>query len=95
MFVDSLINQYDIIGLQETKTDDADSYIEIPGYKIFFHNRNSLSRYRSGSIILLVKNEISPFVRVDQSKKSKLILSFLSQKNYLTMKIFLKIYSAA
>ena len=43
----SLINQYDIIGLQETKTDDTDSYIEITGYKIFFHNRHSLSRYRS------------------------------------------------
>ena len=76
----SLINQYDIIGLQETKTDDADSYIEIPGYKIFFHNRNSMSRYRSGGIIILVKNEISPFVRVDQSKKSKLILFFSLSK---------------
>ena len=69
-----------LFGLQETKTDDADSYIEIPGYKIFFHNRNSLSRYRSGGIILLVKNEISPYVRVDQSKKSKLILFFSLSK---------------
>ena len=79
----SLINQYDIIGLQETKTDDADSYIEIPGYKIFFHNRHSLSRYRSRGIILLVKNEISPYVRVDQSKKSKLILFFFSLKRII------------
>ena len=31
----SLINQNDIIGLQETKTDESDTYIDIPGYKLF------------------------------------------------------------
>ena len=76
----SLINQYDIIGLQETKTDDADSYIEIPGYKLFFHNRNCLSRYRSGDSVLIVKEHLTSFVKIDRSKKSKLILFFTLSK---------------
>ena len=32
----NLIRNYDIIGIQESKTDDTD-VIEIPGYSIFFH----------------------------------------------------------
>ena len=62
----SLINEYDIIGVQETKTDDEDSYIEIPGYDVFFHNRSCISRYRSGGlelIALIVKKSIVPFIK--------------------------------
>ncbi|MEW8546419.1 MAG: endonuclease/exonuclease/phosphatase family protein, partial [Candidatus Thiodiazotropha sp.] len=76
----SFLNQYDIIGLQETKTDDTDSHIEIPGYKIFFHNRSCLSRYRSGGIALIVKECLLPYVKIDQSRKSKLILLFTVSK---------------
>ena len=32
----TLIKEYDLIGIQETKTDDVDSYTEIPGYGFFF-----------------------------------------------------------
>lgn len=76
----SFLNQYDIIGLQETKTDDTDTHIEIPGYKIFFHNRSCLSRYRSGGIALIVKEHLFPYVKLDQSRKSKLILLFTISK---------------
>lgn len=76
----SFLNHYDIIGLQETKTDDTDTHIEIPGYKIFFHNRSCLSRYRSGGIALIVKECLLPYVKIDQSRKSKLILLFTISK---------------
>lgn len=76
----SLINQYDIIGVQETKTDDTDTFIEIPGYKLFYHNRNCLSRYRSGGIALIVKENLLPYIKVDQSRPSKLILFFTISK---------------
>ena len=76
----SLIQQYDIIGLQETKTDDTDSYLEIPGYTIFFHNRACISRYRSGGIALLVKDNTLPYVKIDHTKSSKLVLFFTISK---------------
>lgn len=47
----SLINRHDIIGLQETKTDDTDAYLDIPGYQIFYHNRECISRCRSGVLL--------------------------------------------
>ncbi|MCG8112265.1 MAG: reverse transcriptase domain-containing protein [Candidatus Thiodiazotropha taylori] len=80
-----LINQYEIIGLQETKTDDADTYIELPGYTICFHNRTNISRYRSGGIVLLVKDTILPFIKIDHSRRSKLILFFTISKSIFDM----------
>ena len=50
----SLIKEHDIIGLLETKM-DTDTFLDIPGYKIFYHNRERISRYRSGGIALVVK----------------------------------------
>ena len=76
----SLIQQYDIVGLQETKTDDTDNYLEIPGYTIFFHNRACISRYRSGGIALLVKDNILPYIKIDHAKSSKLVLFFTISK---------------
>ena len=72
----SLINGYDLIGLQETKTDDVDSYIEIPGFEIFFHNRDCISRYRSGGMALIVRKSLVPFIKLDKHSQSKLILFF-------------------
>lgn len=75
-----LVKQHDIIGVQETKTDDTDTYLDIPGYKIFYHNRQCISRYRSGGIALIVKENLLPYIKVDQSKSSKLILFFTISK---------------
>ena len=69
-----MINSFDIIGVQETKVDDADS-IEIPGYTIFCHNRQKLSRYRSGGIAIIVKNSLQQYIRIGNSN-SKLIQWF-------------------
>ena len=59
----TLISQYEIICIQESKLGDAD-IISIPGYQIFTKNRTQLSRYRSGGIALLVKEEILPFINI-------------------------------
>ena len=48
-FVD-LLNQYEIIGIQESKLDDVD-HIVVDGYQVFSHNRKVLSRYRSGGLL--------------------------------------------
>ena len=77
----SLINEYDLVGIQETKTDDADSHIDIPGYDIYFHNRDNISRYRSGGIALIVKKKFVPFITVDKQNTSKLVLLFTVSKH--------------
>ena len=72
----SLINRYEIIGLQETKTDDIDTCtIDIPGYTVFLNNRSCSSRNRSGGIALVVKNDIVPYVKIHE-KINDLILLF-------------------
>ena len=71
----NLINQFDIVGIQESKTDNTD-VINIPGYSVFSHNRARISRFRSGGIILIVKNDIPPFIKIDQVRNSKLVLLF-------------------
>ena len=70
------LNQYEIIGLQESKTDDTDSIV-LPGYTCFLNNRDKLSRYRSGGIALFVKNSISDYIKVENEFHSKLILWFI------------------
>ena len=77
----SLINEYDLVGIQETKTDDVDSHIDIPGYDIYFHNRDNISRYRSGGIALIVKKKFVPFITVDKQNTSKLVLLFTVSKH--------------
>ena len=69
-----LINSYDLIGVQETKLDDADC-LEIPGYTIVCHNRQTISRYRSGGTALIAKNSILPYLKLEKSN-SKLIQWF-------------------
>ena len=71
----SLINKYDIIGVQETRTDDIDTII-IPGYSVYLNNRSCNSRSRSGGIGLIVKDTIVPFITIHDTKVSDLILLF-------------------
>ena len=78
------ISQYEIIGLQESKTDDTDSIV-LPGYTCTLNNRDKLSRYRSGGIALFVRDSISDFVKIENELHSKLILWFtISHKITLT-----------
>lgn len=66
------MSNYDIIGLQETKTDISDT-IDVPGFVVHLYNRQNLSRYRSGGIAVLVKDCIAKHVKVDTNSKSNLI----------------------
>ena len=45
--------------------ENACDYINIPGYNIYFNNRDYLSRRKSGGIVLLVKEELQKFVKVN------------------------------
>ena len=69
------MNSFDILAIQESKTDDTDD-IQMPGYHVFYHNRTKLARRRSGGIALMIKSEISEYVKVDSHKYSKLVLWF-------------------
>ena len=77
----SFIKQYDIICIQESKLDDVDT-VSIAGYQIFTNNRRAISRYRSGGITLIVKNELSPYIRMKKTD-SKLILWFSISKHLM------------
>ena len=79
-FID-LLNQYDIIGLQESKLDDID-IVDIKGFQMYSKNRTAVSRYRSGGITLLIKENLVPFVTVLKND-SKLVLWFLISKHIM------------
>ena len=73
------ISDYDIICLQESKTDLSDD-ICVNGYNVHMLHRQKLSRYRSGGIALLVRDNISSYVTVDTCSKSNLVLLFTVSK---------------
>ena len=91
----SLINEYDLVGIQETKTDDVDSHIDIPGYDIYFHNRDNISRYRSGGIALIVKKKFMPFNTVDKQTQASLFCCLQYQSIFLVQRQKAKIYFAS
>jgi exonuclease III len=68
------INNYDIIGVQESKLDDFDTIV-VAGFEIFMHNRKEYSKHRSGGICVLVKKEIVNSFKILKSD-SKLVLWF-------------------
>ena len=71
----NLINSYDIVGVQETKTDELDT-VDIPGYKAFLNNRSCISRSRSGGIGLIVKEWLLPSMKVHDIKATDLAIDF-------------------
>lgn len=75
----NLINSYDILGIQETKTDDLDT-IDIPGYKVILNNRSCISRTRSGGVGLIVKEWVLPFLKVHDTKSTDLAIFFTLSK---------------
>ena len=79
----NLINSYDIVGIQETRLDDADN-ITIPGYTIVCQNRQKLSRYRSGGTAVIICDTILPHVKFGKSN-SKLIQFFTLQNTRTIM----------
>ena len=43
--------------MQESKLDDVDR-VQINGYSVFTNNRQRITRYRSGGIALIIRNDI-------------------------------------
>lgn len=81
-FVD-LINEYDFICLNETKTSDFDN-IFIPGYTFKFKHRKTNTKVKSGGIAFGYKNELDKFVsHIDTN--SKHILWFKISEEYLNL----------
>ena len=77
-----LLQGYDIIGIQESKTDDTVN-IYLPGYTYTAHNRCKMARIKSGGIGLFVKDTFSSYINIDKAKCSKLVLWFTINR-YIT-----------
>lgn len=75
----SYICNFDIIGLQETKTDDSDE-ICVPGFVVYMFNRQKMSNYRSGGIALLIRENIAPHVKVEINTECNLVKFFTVSK---------------
>ena len=75
----TFIQSYDIIGVQETRTDEYDT-INIPGYKVIVKHRSCTSKNRSGGIALLVKEHMELYIKVHEYRNSDLILPFSLSK---------------
>lgn len=73
-----MIQQYDILGFQETKTDDLDD-ITFQDYTLHFKNRKHISNYKSGGIALAYRKSLNPYIKVIDSQ-SKLVLWFTISK---------------
>ena len=78
----NLINSYDIIGVQETRLDDADC-ITIPSYTVVCQNRQKLSRYRSGGTAVIIRDTILPHVKFGKSDSK--LTQFFTLRNTLTI----------
>ena len=72
------ISKYDIIGFQETKTNQFDT-IELNDFNICFKNRSDISKKRSGGIALAYKKNLENFITVLETKSS-LALWFVVSK---------------
>ena len=68
----TLIESYDIIGIQETKTDDL--------HKVFLNNGPCISNNRSGDVALIVKEWILSIVKVHDTKLTDLAIFFTLPK---------------
>ena len=78
-FID-FMRQYDIIGYQETKMNNLDTFL-LEGYTFHFKHRNNISKRKSGGIAIGFKNDISQFVHVIETE-SRLVYWFTISKRY-------------
>ena len=74
----NLVNEHDIIGLQETKTDQIDD-IGLKGYTLYYKHRKNISRRRSGGIALAYKQYLTPYITIIETS-SKLVIWFKISK---------------
>ena len=77
----TLISNYDIVCLVETKTDDCDS-LELKGFVTVMKNRAKFMRVKSGGITLAIKNYLADYVKVIDTE-SRFVLWFKLDKKVL------------
>ncbi|MES9881290.1 MAG: reverse transcriptase family protein [Sedimenticola sp.] len=76
----SLLAQFDIISMQETKLDDLDiSTVMLNDYNILFKNRKTISKYKSGGLAVAIKSKYYKYIR-EIKTDSKLVLWFAISK---------------
>ena len=75
----SFINNYDIVWLQETKTDDTGK-ICIPGFVVYMYNRMKLTQ-TIDQVVLHCWSKISPYVKVDSKTECNLANFFTISKD--------------
>ena len=63
----SLISEFDIIGLQELKTDSLDT-LNIPSYKLFCKYRKDFAKRKSGGIIVAYKEWLDKYIMYIESE---------------------------
>ena len=71
----NMLNNYDIIGLQETKMDDLDSFL-LDGFTIHFKNRKTVTKRKSGGIAIAIRDKYSKYITIIESE-SKLVYWFV------------------
>ena len=81
------INQFDILGLQETKTDCLDD-IQLHDYILHFKHRKDIMRHKSGGIALAYRKCLDQYIKPIQSS-SKLVLWFTISKQLTKVDDFL------
>ena len=69
--------------MQESKLDDVDR-VQINGYSVFTNNRQRITRYRSGGIALIIRNDILTNIEILKNE-SKLISWMKISKNLLNL----------
>ena len=74
-----LLNSYDIVYLQETKTDDIDT-LNIAGYKLYMKNRSTLSKVPSGGIIFGVRENLSEHIEIIDTNSRFVLWAKISKR---------------
>ena len=74
------ISLYDIVGFQETKTDQLDD-INIENFICYYKHRKDISTRRSGGIALAYKVFLKPYITIIETD-SKLIIWFKISKQF-------------
>ncbi len=86
-----LLTSYDMFVLVETKCDDLDIefidkvFVQV-GFKVFMKNRHKVARYKSGGIIIGIRQDIAKHCKVHQTKCKSVLWVALDKSVFHTEK---------
>ena len=81
----STIQEFDILMVCETKLDDMDipeitNYFDDLGYYVFFQNRQVLSTYRSGGVLIAIRHCLVKYVNLKTTNYDNMIVLDIDKK---------------